>query len=91
MLHIPLKMEKSFIYSGPFELVPAGEPATDPTPTAARSLARLLCLPQPDNIAHPFRLLSVVGLGGIQLMTGEPRSWYSALQLRDESGACGQT
>ena len=31
-------------------LVLAGEPATDPIPTAARSLASLLRLPQPDNV-----------------------------------------
>ena len=36
--------------SRPFALAPAGEPATDPILTAARSLASLLRLPQPDNI-----------------------------------------
>ena len=36
--------------SRPFELAPAGEPASDPTTTCARSLAKLLRLPQPGNV-----------------------------------------
>ena len=49
-LLLPPRLREQWHRSRPFELAPAGEPATDPTPTAARSLARLLRLPQPDNV-----------------------------------------
>ena len=47
---LPPRLRELWLRSGPFELAAAGEPAIDPTPTHARSLARLLRLPQPDNV-----------------------------------------
>ena len=39
-------------------------------------------------IAHPDACCPLLALRSIQLMTGEPRPRYSALQLLGESGAC---
>ena len=47
---LPPRLGKLWLRSRPFELAQAEEPAIDPTPTCARSLARLLRLPQPDNV-----------------------------------------
>ena len=46
----PTATREEWHRSRPFQLAPAGEPATDPTPTAARSLTRFLRLPQPGNV-----------------------------------------
>ena len=37
----------------------------------------------------PDACCPLLALRGIQLMTGEPRPWYNALQSLGESGACG--
>ena len=39
-------------------------------------------------IAHPDACCPLLALRSIQLMTGEPRPRYSALQLLGESGDC---
>ena len=49
-LLLPPRPREQWHRSRPFALAPAGEPTTDPIPTAARSLANLLQLPQPDNV-----------------------------------------
>ena len=49
-LLLPPRPREQWHRRRPFALAPAGEPATDPIPTAARSLASLLRLPQPDNV-----------------------------------------
>ena len=46
----PTATREEWHRSRPFQLEPAGEPATDPTPTATRSLTRFLRLPQPGNV-----------------------------------------
>ena len=49
-LLLPPRPRQQWHRSRPFALAPAGEPATNPISTAARSLASLLQLPQPDNV-----------------------------------------
>ena len=49
-LLLPPPPREQWHRSRPFMLGLAGEPTTDPIPTAARSLASLLRLPQPDNV-----------------------------------------
>ena len=46
----PTATREEWHRSRPFQLAPAGEPATDPTSTATRSLTRFLRLPQPGNV-----------------------------------------
>ena len=46
---LPPWLRELWLRNRPFELAPAGEPASDPTMTCARSLAKLLRLPQPGN------------------------------------------